>query len=335
MEVGLQVPRGPGGAGSDDEPQARLVQGLEIGRGEHAGVGDDDELLDLVGPLEGLHDGDDRGGLGPIALPAPDSQGEAAPVDQQADDDLGVDPPLLGVAHPPQVVLTLGLEVQGGHVVQTQRQAPAGGGVLEESPGEALTPAPLDAAAQGAEQGPHTDRLQAQVAQNAGNLLLGCRLDHTSQDHLLEGPITTGRLAQPQAGVGPVQNVPQQPGALGLHHDAVQAGAPRRRLQGLQVQEPLTLLGGDPPPPNLHQGRQLGVVVGRPQVLHDPAHTVLLGNDLHGRRPRGGLDLAQVRAHTGAPYGPSVPRRQTPGAGISTETGADPPTTHQDVMSQV
>ena len=29
---------------------------------------DDDELLDAVSGLEGLHDGDDRGGLGPIAL---------------------------------------------------------------------------------------------------------------------------------------------------------------------------------------------------------------------------------------------------------------------------
>jgi len=58
------------------------------------------ELLDLVGPLEGLHDGDDRGGFGPIALPAADSQGEAGPVDQQADDDLGIDPPLLGSHRP-------------------------------------------------------------------------------------------------------------------------------------------------------------------------------------------------------------------------------------------
>ena len=50
-----------------------------------------------MGGLEGLHHGDDRGGLGPVALPAPDLEGETAAVDQQADDDLGVDPPLLGV----------------------------------------------------------------------------------------------------------------------------------------------------------------------------------------------------------------------------------------------
>ena len=36
-------------------------------------------------------------------------------VNQQADDDLRVNPPLLGVTHPPQVVLTLSLEIERGH----------------------------------------------------------------------------------------------------------------------------------------------------------------------------------------------------------------------------
>jgi len=31
-------------------------------------LGDDDEFLDAVSGLEGLHDGDDRDGLGPITL---------------------------------------------------------------------------------------------------------------------------------------------------------------------------------------------------------------------------------------------------------------------------
>ena len=42
-------------------------------------------------------------------------------------------------------------------------------------------------------------------------------------------------------------------------------------------------------------------------MLHDPAHTVLLGHDLHGRSPRGGLDPAQVRAHPTNPTAGSVP----------------------------
>ena len=79
----------------------------------------------------------------------------------------------------------------------------------------------LDAAPQGAEQGPYAGRLQAQVCQDARHLgLAGGRLDQARQDHLLKGPITTDRLTQPQARIYPVQNVPQQGRALGGHHRA-------------------------------------------------------------------------------------------------------------------
>ena len=111
-------------------------------------------------------------------------------VDQQSDDDLGVDPPVLGVTHPPQIILTLGLEVEGGDVVQAQGQTPTSGDVLEQSPRQALAVASLLGSGQGAEQGPGADRLQAQVTQDAGDLGLRGRLDQTRQNHLLKGPIT-------------------------------------------------------------------------------------------------------------------------------------------------
>ena len=125
-----------------------------------------------------------------------------------------------------------------------------------------LAVAPLPAASQGAEQGPHADRLQAQITQHAGDLGLGGRLDQTRQNHLLKGPITSSSVPQPQTGVDPVQNVPQQARALGDHRCAYQAGASRRWVQGLQVQHPLALPGGDLLPPDLQQGRHLGLVVG-------------------------------------------------------------------------
>ena len=105
--------------------------------------GDNDEVLDTVGGLEGLHDGDDRGGLSLVALPAADLERKTMTVDQQAHDDLGVDPPLLGVADLAQVVLLLGLEVQGGHVIQAQDQAPTGGDVIEQGLRDRLAVAPL------------------------------------------------------------------------------------------------------------------------------------------------------------------------------------------------
>ena len=77
--------------------------------------------------LEGLHDGNDRGGLGPVALPATNSQGEAGPVDQQPDDDLGFDPSLFRIADLVQLVLLLGLEVERGDArrdTATRRRRP-------------------------------------------------------------------------------------------------------------------------------------------------------------------------------------------------------------------
>ena len=90
--------------------------------------------------------------------------------------------------------------------------------MLEQGPRQALAVAPLHAVSQGAEQGPHADRLQAQITQHAGDLGLGGRLDQVRQNHLLKGPITSSSVPQPQTGVDPVQNVPQQARALGGHH---------------------------------------------------------------------------------------------------------------------
>ena len=134
--------------------------------------------------------------------------------------------------------------------------------MLEQSPRQALAVASLLSTGQGAEQGPGADRLQAQVTQDAGDLGLRGRLDQTRQNHLLKGPITPDRLTQPQTPVGAVQDLPQQPGVLGLHRGSSQAGASRCRLQGLQVQQPLALPGGDLLPTGLQQDLQLRLVVG-------------------------------------------------------------------------
>ena len=64
-------------------------------------------------------------------------------VDQQAHDDLRVNPPLLGVTDLAQVVLPLGLEVQGGDVVQAQGQAPGAGDVFEQGLGDRLPVSPF------------------------------------------------------------------------------------------------------------------------------------------------------------------------------------------------
>jgi len=135
--------------------------------------------------------------------------------------------------------------------------------VLEQGLRDRLAVAPLDAAAQGRVQGVAVSRGRpADLGQDPGSVGLGGRLDQTSGDHLLKGPITSSSVPQPQTGVDPVQNVPQQARTLGDHRCAYQAGASRRWFQGLQVQQPLALPGSDPLPPDLQQGRHLGLVVG-------------------------------------------------------------------------
>ena len=57
-------------------------------------------LKAIIG-LEGLRDRGDCGGLGLVAIPAADSQGETSVIDQQPDDHLRITPAFLGVTDPP------------------------------------------------------------------------------------------------------------------------------------------------------------------------------------------------------------------------------------------
>ena len=138
-------------------------------------------------------------------------RGRPAPVDQQADDDLGIDPTLLGVTDLAQIVLALGLEVQGGHVVQAQGQAPGSGDMIEQGPRETLTAASRLGPGQAGLQGAAAGRSRpADLGQDSGGVGPGSRLDQAGGDHLLEGPVAPGGLAQSQAGAGRLDD-PDQP----------------------------------------------------------------------------------------------------------------------------
>lgn len=99
--------------GADDELQPGLVQRREVGGRQHAGVGGDDHFdpVEAVAGLELPHDRNDRAGFGRVAFVASDLQREAGAVNQQTDDDLRIDAPLLRVPVFPQVILFFGLEV--------------------------------------------------------------------------------------------------------------------------------------------------------------------------------------------------------------------------------
>ena len=213
--------------------------------------------------------------------------------------------------------------VQGGHIVQAQRQAPGGGRVLEQGLRDRLPVSPLLGPGQGGLQGIAVGRIRpADLGQDSGGVGLGGRLDQAGGDHLLEGPVTTSGLAQTQTGVGRLDDLDQparpaggdrRPSHRTTFTRLTGAAVERRpRVQDLPARQ-------DPLAPQAHQSGQLGLIVGRSQVLHDPAHAVLLGHDLHGRGPRGGLDPAQVRAHPPDPTAGLVPRNNHPTGTIPTK----------------
>ena len=157
--------------------------------------GDHHELGNVVGGLDGLHDGDDRGGLSLGPLPAADLERKTGPVDQQAHDDLRIDPTLLGVTDLAQVVL----EVQGGDVVQAQGQTGGVGDVIEQGLRDRLAVAPLLGPGQAGLQGVAVGRgWPADLGQDSWGVGLGGRLDHARDDHLLKGPITPSGAPSPR-----------------------------------------------------------------------------------------------------------------------------------------
>ena len=81
-------------------PRPGVVQVGQIRGREHAGVGDHDHGLDPVPGLELPDDRQDRELLRLVPLEAADLQGEALPVDEQADHDLRVDPAFLASSRP-------------------------------------------------------------------------------------------------------------------------------------------------------------------------------------------------------------------------------------------
>lgn len=122
--------------------------------------------------------------------------------------------------------------------------------------------------------GPYADRIRAQVAQDAGDPLLGGAARSDERRPSAQKPHYPRWRPQVQAGAGPVQDVPQQRGALDSTAWCWPGVRPGAGFQGFQIQEPLALLGSDLLSSGLQQSRRLSSVVDRAQVLHDPAHTI-------------------------------------------------------------
>ena len=300
MEVGVlgQVVGRLGGLGADDEGAARLVQGGQVRVGEHAGVSHHHQVrgVQAVGGQEALDHRHDGLGLGVVAFPAADLEGEAGTVHEHPDRDLGVHAALLGESDPPEVVFLLRLEVQGGHVVHQEAQVPVGGDTGVEGRLDAGAPVPPHAAGQGPEQGAHGQRLDADLVQDPGDLLLAGGLHQAGRHHLPEALVPLDRPVQAQSGPGVLEHPDEQRAARGAHQRATGDGRSRGADQCVQVEAGLARLGDLAG--LVHQDGELGLAVSRPDVL-DGAPTPVLEHDLDGPRPRGrgiGIDRRHHRA---------------------------------------
>jgi len=191
-----------------------------------------------------------------------------------------------------QVVLRLVLEVQRRHVIEHQ-SAGAGGpcGVRPAGRGQLAAVVAAACAGQGGVQGVHVRGTHAQVVQDAHGVGLADRLDHPCQHELHERLVVQDGEPEPLVGID--QHVPQD--LAGAGHDPRPRPHGRRRRVQAEVQ--LVLPGVQPLPGDLHQHRELGLIVRRAKVLDDPAHPGTLVHDLHGRRPRRGLHLPHERGH--------------------------------------
>jgi hypothetical protein len=105
---------------AEDERQSDRLDGLLVGRGDHAGVGDDGDVGELVGGHERADGGQHGGGLGGVALERLHHQREPGRVGQQADGDLWFQAAFLGEAGLAEPITSVGLEVERADVVKHQ-----------------------------------------------------------------------------------------------------------------------------------------------------------------------------------------------------------------------
>ncbi len=242
--------------------------------------------------------------LGLVPLEAADLEREAPPVDQQADHDLRIDPAFLGVADLAQPVLVLGLEVERRHVVEHERDVPAGQHVGEAQLGETVTVVPIEAAAQRALARGQARRDPAHLCQHPVHIQQAGRLDHPG-DHQVTEHLITQRV-EPEIRIHPGQHVIQQARRRlqrprPRHHPPgtrCRLAAEQRRLsRGRDHRDPPGLRS-DPEIENalpvvleqalglLHEQPELSLVAGRAHMPHDPAPAPDRLRDLHSRRPR-------------------------------------------------
>ena len=161
--------------------------------------------------LEGLHDGDDRGSLGPVALPAADLEGGTRggrPAGPRCSADRPsspwTNPPAAGRPHAQP-------RSRAWSLLQASGQYPGGNDVIKQGLRDRLPVAPLDTTSQGKVRTLTASRPRSPRTRGTWSL----------EDGSIKRASTICSKARsprpPRPAPGPVQDLPQQSQALGLH----------------------------------------------------------------------------------------------------------------------
>jgi hypothetical protein len=145
-----------------------------------------------------------------LPLVAADLQGEPFPVHEESDDDLRVHPAFFGEPDLAQLVLVLGLEVEGRDVVEDQGHVAVGGGMGEALRGDLVAVLTLlDPGQAPFHRGP-VHRVDPDLGQDPGSVEHRGRFDEPGGDELEERLVVD--LVEPEMRPGPVQDVEQESG---------------------------------------------------------------------------------------------------------------------------
>ena len=274
VEVGFQIMGCFRLAGSDNEPQARLIQLAQVGGREHASVRNDDHVVGAVAFLEGFHGRQDRLGFRLVPLPTRDFQGEALPVDEQAHHDLGVHAPLLRIPHLSKLVFLLSLEIQGRHVVQDKRQVPARQGVAETRCGD-LRPVVVPVGPlQSRLQGVAVARSNAELFKDKPGSPDGSGCDEAGGDKL-EEPFITQCFFKPEEPVDATDRLQEQTRLLG-DHNRLTRHLPRVGVQRQRLLARVQMIVRD-----AKQRGKLAVAVSSTDMLQHDIASIAALSDLH------------------------------------------------------
>ena len=274
--------------GTDDEGQPGVFEVFAVGLRHHPGVGDHRHPGQAVCGLEGFDHRHQRLGLGGVAVEGVDLQREPAHIGQQPDGDLRLQPAFLGEPGLAEPVTLVGLEVQGGDVVEHQ------GGRAEPDLVGTRRGQPLPPLGLGIDGQPPFDRRirrrrNPELVQHPDRVELADRLDHPGQHQLLKQLVGAGPV-QPERPVGGAQRLPQVPGLTGHDRRLVVTELPVVEVQDVLV-EVQPLLGDG------FQHLDLARRVSRPDVLDLSRPPPVRVHDLDRDRTTSGLHRPHIGHH--------------------------------------